>query len=408
MTDGPRAARSGWGEAVFCRRRFLADSLRGATIVSFAVSVAGRVQAFAPPDGAGGVRIDVGDRVFNGQDLHLSGYLDRVAATGDPDSAALIRSGAGLAEALAWALAPSGAAETWRLDELARRGRFDVGRRDEPAVHRDRKEADRSFREALEVVLPGTDFLRLYVDRLLGGARDVLGGSAAARLARVADTGVLEPGDAEFLLRPDGPERALLRTCPLETFRRFTYYRYLIVHDLLRPDAGGDGPDLIVPAMAPDVVRRGWTTPPTSLADQVTALARIVLLSSGRVHPLVPFHASSEAEARDALALVQEAVDSRGFIGVSLTRDERAARESPVHRELLAWCERYDVPILAPSSDGDDAGARGDRELLSVLGLGRGRRSRARLERFYDRHAMAAPRWLRAVDEAAVSDHSPA
>jgi hypothetical protein len=52
--------------------------------VSFAVSVAGRVQAFAPPDGAGGVRIDVGDRVFNGQDLHLSGYLERVAATGRP------------------------------------------------------------------------------------------------------------------------------------------------------------------------------------------------------------------------------------------------------------------------------------------------------------------------------------
>jgi hypothetical protein len=56
----------------------------------------------------------------------------------------------------------------------------------------------------------------------------------------------------------------------------------------------------------------------------------------------------------------------------------------------------------------EDAAARDDRQLLSVLGLRRGRRSRERLERFYDRHGMAAPRWLRAVDEAAVSDHSPA
>jgi hypothetical protein len=51
---------------------------------------------------------------------------------------------------------------------------------------------------------------------------------------------------------------------------------------------------------------------------------------------------------------------------------------------------------------------RGARESLlgdtaaAFLGLHRGRRTRERLARFYDRHGMTAPGWMRALEQAST------
>jgi nucleotide-binding universal stress UspA family protein len=394
------------------RRRFL--RLGGLTILSLGGSACGGLHTFAgSSDGIGqersDVRIDLSRRVFNGQDLQVASFLEAAVAPAHPDHEALIRAAAGLAEGLAWALAPSGAAETWRLDELAGRRGPDLSTSDDPEIRRDREEADRRFRDTLCIVLPGTEFFRLYLESLRP-AHAVLGRPAAARLTRMAGTGALGADDVDFLMGPDGPECAALAIRPLHSIRRYTHYRYLGVHELFQARAGAmSRVDLVVPAMAPHAARPGLASPPTPLSDQVLALARIVQLSAGRVHPLVPF----EPEASETLALVQDAVERRGFVGITLS--EERARGGRVLQALRAWCEREDVPIVvrgarAPWGPVQDAATcpplRDGLEAASLLGLRKGRRARERLERFYDRQGMAAPRWMLTLDQATASPSS--
>jgi hypothetical protein len=438
------------------RRRFLLGGLGGVTVLALGVpgaSGTGPRSAWADARRVG-PRVDVHSRVFNGQDVHVARFLERMVAPDHPAHARLIRAGASVAQALAWALAPSGAAETWRLDALARRRGPALGAHDDAEIERDRREADRRFREALPVVLPGTDFFRLYLEPLIPRARAVLGRAAAARLARMASAGALDGDDVDFLLAPDGPERALLPIHPLDAFRRYTYYRYLIVRELLEPAA--DAVDLVVPTVAvfDDAPDAGAS--PTSPRDQLIAMARLVALGGGRVHPLAPFDPRGIPEA---LALVREAVEHRGFVGVTLTApllDGAATPGSDLHA-LLEWCERDEVPVVMPvgsesaaavlldrhpglrlglrsrSREDLDGSRRSDgpsmrgidwvrrslegsaRELHRAetrdaaraaaaapefLGLRRGQRARQRLERFYDRQRMLAPAWMQALDAA--------
>jgi hypothetical protein len=358
---------------------FLRQGLGGLTALSLQGSAAAFETRGAADVTAGpGPRIDLRQRIFNGQDLQLARFLETSTACRHPGYAMLVRAGARLAEALAWALAPSGAVETWRLDELASRRGPDLLTGDDPAIHRDRDEADRRFRDALRIVLPGTEFFRLYVDRLRPDVLAVLGRTAVARLTRMAGSEVLTGADVEFLMSPDGPDRAVAVRV-LHAFRRYTYYRYLVTRELVQ----GAAVDLFVPAMAPRACEPGSGAPPTPLRDRVEALARIVRLSGGRVHPLAPF----VPDAIDALGLVRDAVEHLGFVGVSVSRR--------IPRALRAWCEERDVPIVA-----GDARLPSERDAASFFGLQRGRGPRVRLERFYERHRMVAPGWMRRLDEA--------
>lgn len=319
-------------DAGLSRRRFLLQGLGGLTAASLSAP-AGALETRV--DAAPRVRVDPRHEVFNGQDLGLARFLESSLAPARGEHAALVRAGAQLAEALAWALAPSGAAEVWRLDELARRGGPDLTTSDDPTILRDRAEAEGRFRDALGVV----------------------GAEAAGSLR------------------------------PLGDVRRYTVHRYLRVRELFDAAAAAGEPlDLVVPAMAPEAFEPGLAAPPTPLGDQVLAVAGIVRLCAGRVHPLVPF----EPQTGDAFARVRHAVEDLGFLGVAARRPDAGLRD---------WCERNDVPLVmrgarAPANPGDEG-------TISFLGLRRGRRTRDRLERFYERHGMAAPRWMRAVDGAA-------
>ena len=380
-----------------------------------------------------------------------------------PEYAALIRAGAGVAQALAWALAPSGAAETWRLEQLARRRGPDLAASDDREIGRDRADADRAFLDALRMVLPGTDFFRRYLDHLVPEAPATMGRPAAARLVRMKDAGVLTREDAELLLGPDGPERALLPIRPLHAFRRYTYYRYLSARDLL--DAIGGGPSLLAPTVAAFDGRWSAGASPTSPRDQLFAMARLVGHCGGRLHPLAPFDPRGPGGA-ESVAWVRDAVEQRGFVGVTLCAPAvpRPPADGPLH-ELLAWCAREEVAVVARGTSAapeawagliarypelrlgvraaaddrlDEApglmygldwvrrAVEGDaRDVLRLgepalhrvdepgaaqallgdnaaafLGLHRGRRTRARLERFYDRHGLSAPAWMRALERA--------
>jgi hypothetical protein len=432
-----------------------------------------------------GIRVDVHSRVFNGQDLQLASFLKVVVAPGHPEYAALIHAGANVAQALAWALAPSGATETWRLDELARRRGPGLATSDDPEILRDRDNADRRFRDALRVILPETEFFQLYLERLTPGAQAILGRPAAARLARMAGTGVLSGNEVDFLLGPEGPERALLAIRPLAAFRRYTYYRYLSVWELFQALGPGPGDvDVVVPTVAAFDGRLSPRATPTPQGDQLLAMARLVTLCGGRLHPLAPFDQRRPADARDSLALVQDAVEHGGFVGVTLSAPlgEGSASEDRSLHALLAWCAREEVAVVAPGAHGRETragsgvragpevwsrllarypglqlgvrGLAGDipegspsrrselmygsdwlrrsiegeaRDVLqhgdpvshrldeggtaqailgdnaaTFLGLRKGRRTRERLERFYDRQRMGEPAWMRALDEPGI------
>ncbi len=405
-------------------------------------------------DPAAGIHVDVHSRLFNGQDVHLARFFDRVVAPAYPEHADLIRAGARVAQSLAWVLAPSGASETWRLDELAHRRGPALAERDDALIRADLDASDRRFRDAIPVVLPGTKFLRLYLGRLLPRARAVLGAAAAARLARIAHAGTLDPSDVDFLLAADGPERALLGIRPLAAFRRYTYYRYQSVRELLQPGEGVA--DLVIPTVAVFDGDPSRSVPPTPRRDQLIAITRLVTLCGGRLHPLVPFDPHEPADAGESLAWVRDAVEHRGFAGVTLTAPLDGAtvlNEHALHA-LLEWCGRNEVAVVIPptsrgtaallarypglrlgtrreSTDGvPEPGAGGPRmhgidwmrrsvegsareihradrvaapalladRAVDFLGLRRGQPARQRLERFYDRHDVAPPAWMRALD----------
>jgi hypothetical protein len=451
-------------DASLSRRRFLLGGLGGMTVLALGPPGAAGTSRRGPrvpsvDEPTAGPRVDVHSRLFNGQDVSLAGFLGRVVAPDHPEHAGLIQAGAGIAQALGWALAPSGATETWRLETLARRHGPALGDSDDPEILRDRREAERRFRDALPVVLSGTEFFRLYLERLMPEARPILGRAAGARLARMAGAGALDAADVDFLLGPDGAERALLTIRPLDAFRRYTYYRYLTVSELLRPDA--DLADLVVPTVAVFDGAPGGSVPPTPPRDQQVAMARLVTLCGGRLHPLAPFDPRGPADAGDALARVRNAVEHHGFVGVTLSAPPTGAATSPPRlRALLDWCAREEVAVVMPGgsepetaalldrhpglrigvrtpSREDLAGSRwrdgspmhgldwmrrsiegSARDLHRVearaiatavrgghaadfLGLRRGRRSRERLERFYDRQRMAPPAWMQALDAPA-------
>ena len=443
--------------AAVSRRGFLLGGLGAITVLGLGPSAAPRRAAAAPVAEApgGGIRVDLHSRLFNGQDVHLAELLAHVVAPAHPAHADLIRAGAGVAQAMAWLLAPSGAAETRRLDEMARHRGPALASGDGDLVRRERREADRRFRDALPAVLSDTEFLRLYLERLMAGARAALGPAAAARLARMAGSGRLEPADVDFLLGPDSPERTLLSIRPLAAFRRYTYSRYLSAAEVLGPDGGIA--DLVVPtgAVADGGSRAG--APPTPPHDQLIALARLATLGGGRLHPLAPFDPRGGGDAPAALAMVRQAVEQRGFAGVTITGPPGGvtARHGRL-RALLEWCEREEVAVVLPAASAamvatllahhpglrlgiraespaalDAGSARGrsmrgldwmrrsidgdarelgaadaaghaapepGRAAADFLGLDRGRRTRARLEAFYDRHRVPPPAWMRALD----------
>ena len=440
------------------RRRFLLGGLGGVTVLALGAPASGTSRRGpASADGRpAGLRVDVHSRVFNGQDVHVARFLERVVAPDHPAHARLIRAGASVAQTLAWALAPSGAGETWRLEALTCRRGPALGGSDDPEIRRDQREADRRFRDALPVVLPGTDFFRLYLERLIPDARAMLGRPAGMRLARMAGAGALDRDDVDFLLAPDGPERTLLPVRPLDAFRRYTYYRYLTVRELLQPDT--DLVDLVVPTVAVFDGAAHASVPPTPAHDQLIAMARLVTLGGGRLHPLAPFDPNRPTDADDALALVREAVEHRGFVGVTLTAPPvgRAATPPSGLRALIEWCVREEVPVVMPGGSDSEAAALLDRhpglrlglrtrsredldgsrwgdgspmrgidwmrrslegsareihradtrapvpavrdDAVDFLGLRRGRRARERLERFYDRQRMTPPAWMQALD----------
>jgi hypothetical protein len=383
------------------RRRFLTRGLGGLTALGLGAATASeaapvRARGDRVADAGPRIRVALHHRLFNGQDLRLSSFLDRVVAPAYPGYAGLLRAGAPVAEALAWALAPSGAAETWHLEELAHRRRLDLSRADDPQRRIDRDAADLKFREALCIVLPGTAFFRLYLQHLGPRARAILGRPAETRLARMAHASTLAGDDVDFLTGLEDPGRPVLAT-----FRRLTYHRYLGVPALLGA-RDGRGVDLVVAAMAPPAAEAGLAAPPTPLRDQMLVLARIVHISRGRVHALVQF----DAEASDALAVVQEAVVRHGFIAVTLShRPGSSNRQLP--RALVAWCEDEDVPLVVrapePARFLRDAAAlpwlTDGRDAATLLGLRQGRRARARLDRFHARQGIAAPPWLATLDE---------
>ncbi len=123
---------------------------------------------------------------------------------------------------------------------------------------------------------------------------------------------------------------------------------------------------------------------PSSLKDQVELLSALSLRQPQPMHGFVAFDPLREVRSTpnqpSALAIVQEAVTKRGFLGVKLyspmgfkptdnaaqdvTFPDYASRHEPgfgaaldkALDALYAWCEANEVPILAHTTDSQSAG----------------------------------------------------
>ncbi len=164
---------------------------------------------------------------------------------------------------------------------------------------------------------------------------------------------------------------------PYSYVRRFTAARYDNAKTLL--DWHGDhGVDVFVAAMVDlDFWLEGRAV--SRLEEQIEIMAKIALLTEGRVLPFVAFDPFRDAVSGDrrALRLAQLAVEKYGCVGVKLypsmgfrpigndgamyeavvgdsmwrqlgyeDAEFAAAIESAMHG-LLAWCEREQVPVMA-------------------------------------------------------------
>ncbi len=175
------------------------------------------------------------------------------------------------------------------------------------------------------------------------------------------------------------------------------HYRYVMVDDYLNAFtySAGRCVDLIVASLVDyDWWLSGGRGTKTSLKTQVEVMEQISILSRGQVHGLVPFDPFREVAYRagkgnsnsSSLALVQDAIQNRGCIGVKLyppmgfaplgnadlgnywsdqdlpawvkidiTYEDQTVRSfgerlDEALRDFYHWCSEHEVPIMAHSS----------------------------------------------------------
>lgn len=343
----------------------------------------------------GELTIDAHCHVFNGSDLQINEFLVKVA-TRQSGALGIGAAAVGpLLQWLGWHLAPDGDREIAALKKVA-----DALRVCTPAQHQQRVLALKQeaytvgrdqLQQALALANAAVPAKRDQVQALSFGA------GAQAELARVIDA---LPADVEtYESQKTGPMPApgkvSVESLTLQSvtgvrdflLRNFQY-RYVNIYDYLRlyDQAGGRVVDLMIPSLVDyDFgLARGVATP-TAFAKQVEVMRQLSIVTGGRVHAMAPFDPLRQvAFARgrsttDSLSLIQDAVRTKGCLGVKLYPTMGFAAYANARRlqadgrpfwartwlpewmgdstfgqelddaldRLYQWAEQEDVPIMA-------------------------------------------------------------
>ena len=346
----------------------------------------------------GALTIDVHCHVFNGTDLQVEKFMSMIAVRQGGALGAGAKLLGSILQGLAWSFAPSGDAEIEVLRELAAALPNCSDGEHTVRIAKLRQAGYTRGREQLQVALARSAvFGTLREQRRLNTVDLTIDDESRRQLAAMQFIDEL-PQDVEQYrsMRSDGGSNLFafkdrsfegLIAFVLQNFQ----YRYVSVHDYLRTynQSGGRVVDLMLPSMVDyDYWLAKGEATDTSLRTQVEVMRQISILTGGRVHGFVPFDPLRQVAyelqmtGQDAFALATDAVERHGCIGVKLyppmgfaplgnrdlrradglpfwdrpwlpkwtSRPDLGARLDDAMINILGWCERKNVPVMAHTS----------------------------------------------------------
>jgi len=357
----------------------------------------------------GPLTIDAHCHVFNGTDLQVQEFLSRVAVKQGGVLGFAARAIGELLENLAWKYAPSGEEELAAFEKLSVALQTCTQEEHANRVGKLKQDGYMRGRVQLRAALERSQRLQgLKTQRSLGALPIAPDSTDAARIEaltiveslpeHVTEYEALSSAKTQRFETYSGLPRSMatfsvqgLINFVLQNFQ----YRYVSVHDYLttynRP--GARVVDLMLPSMVDyDFWLKKGTATFTSLEAQVRVMRQVSILTNGRVHAFVPFDPLRQVafdlgySKGDSLKLVQRAIGEDGFVGVKLyppmgfsvlgnaERDDKAFWKQPwlpdwtdredlgsrldgAMRQLFAWCESEQVPVMAHTSESNGPSA---------------------------------------------------
>ncbi len=279
-------------------------------------------------DPTSALTIDSHVHVFNASDLQVRAFFERVLSR-DPQFKDKYERLGPILEKLGWSTAPDGSRELRKLAAIERAVRDCDNARFNVLLARDRQEAHENGRSQLIAALLAVPEYRLAVERQQA--------PAAARVRSPDDAIVRQilsiPESAEEYrqrrdeLLAEAHADAIEIQSAISFVLQMFQYRYVTTFDYFDTYARNSSRkvDMLVCHLVDyDWPLAGGDATPTSLPRQNEVMGRISVLTGGRVHCFAAYDPFKEVAydkglyASSPLELVQEAIQTHGFIGVKL------------------------------------------------------------------------------------------
>lgn len=357
----------------------------------------------------GPLTIDAHCHVFNGTDLQVQEFLSRVAVKQSGVLGFAARAIGELLENLAWKYAPSGEEELAALEKLSVALQTCTQEDHASRVGILKQDGYARGRTQLRTALAKSQQLQgLKTQRSLGALWAPPNSTDAARIEALSIVESLPEHFTEYEALSSAKARRMetfsgltrsMATFSVQGLINFVLqnfqYRYVSVHDYLATynQPGSRVVDLMLPSMVDyDFWLKKGSPTFTSLETQVRVMRQISILTNGRVHPFVPFDPLRQVAfdlgyaKGDSLKLVQKAIGEDGFVGVKLyppmgfsvlgnaerdgkgfwkqswlpdwtDREDLGSRLDGAMRQLFAWCESEQVPLMAHTSESNGPSA---------------------------------------------------
>ena len=282
--------------------------------------------------------IDAHAHVFNGSDLQIRQFINRVVINQDSTLGQIAKPLSSFLQALAWTGAPDGRSELKKLEELE----DELAECSVPDFEKNLKELGQTQYEVakaavvkafMEDKVTQTRLKRLRSSKVPFSALSIEDASSLSlerEIGRLPDS--YETFKVGYPKKIDSGQIVTLSSDrSVAGFLRFVIqhfqYRYRNVYDYLSTYNQENG--RVVDLLVAHCVDYDWPLnegreTDTPLIKQVEVMERIAVLTRGRVHAFVPFDPMREVAFRrgksewSSLRFVQDAVQERGCLGVKM------------------------------------------------------------------------------------------
>ncbi len=306
----------------------------------------------APSPASSKLTIDAHCHIFNGSDLDVKDFFNKVAWNEKGIMAPVSDAVAAILEDLAWSTAPNGEQELAMLDKfkgcLSESARRSLIKHHHDARYVAARKALLSTKALNSVKESGAQMLSGPFGTTNAASRDNVLAEMHQRLQPKSRDAYLQLRDNAYsalhtqatqpeYLSPVNASTQFSAAGSLDYLIENFQYRYGAMQDYLATysEKSGRNVDLMLASM----VDYDWwislgSGPATALPKQVQVMAKISVVSQGQVHGFVPFdplrevaywagktparRAGAEAAAFSSLAIVKDAIENQGCVGVKL------------------------------------------------------------------------------------------